>query len=94
MQSYQDWLRQVTIQADIQHPNLVKLVGYCSGTLKNGESQRYLIQEYVHNGSVDNHLFDASKSPLPWENRLTIALDVARGMAYLHEGMDNHQVLY
>ncbi|MBA0767885.1 hypothetical protein Gotri_016737, partial [Gossypium trilobum] len=40
------------------------------------------------NRSVENHLSVRSETTLSWAMRLKIAQDAARGLAYLHEGMD------
>ena len=71
----------------VEHPNLVKLVGYCADDDERG-IQRLLVYEFMPNGSVDDHLSPRSETPLPWAMRLKIALDAARGLTYLHEGMD------
>lgn len=70
----------------IEHPNLVKLVGYCAEDDERG-IQRLLIYEYMPNGSVEDHLSTQSETPLPWAMRLKIAQDSARGLAFLHEEM-------
>ncbi|XVF59035.1 hypothetical protein PTKIN_Ptkin07bG0241700 [Pterospermum kingtungense] len=61
------------------HKNLVRLLGYCAE-----DSKRLLVYEYMSNGSLANLLFKA-KSRLDWNERMRIALDVARGVLYLHE---------
>lgn len=71
----------------VEHPNLVKLVGYCAEDDERG-IQRLLIYEYMPNGSVEDHLSTQSETTLPWAMRLKIARDSARGLAYLHEEMD------
>ncbi|GLJ05006.1 hypothetical protein SUGI_0009280 [Cryptomeria japonica] len=65
----------------VNHMNLVQMIGYCA----EGK-QRLLVYEYVENGSLDNYLFtqDSSKV-LDWSKRFQIAVDTARGLAYLHE---------
>ncbi|GMP84970.1 hypothetical protein CsSME_00038297 [Camellia sinensis var. sinensis] len=40
------------------------------------------------NRSVDDHLSTRMETPLPWSMRLKVAQDAARGLAYLHEGME------
>ncbi|CAM8961134.1 unnamed protein product [Rhodiola kirilowii] len=42
----------------------------------------------MSNGSVLDHLSSRSKTTIPWATRLKIAQDTARGLAYLHEGLD------
>lgn len=36
----------------LHHPNLVKLIGYCSE-----DDQRLLVYEFMPRGSLENHLF-------------------------------------
>lgn len=43
---------EVTYLGQLHHPNLVKLIGYCS----EGEN-RLLVYEYMPKGSLENHLF-------------------------------------
>ncbi|KAF6981729.1 hypothetical protein CFC21_000188 [Triticum aestivum] len=68
----------------IQHINLVKLIGFCC----EGD-HRLLVYEYMLNGSLDGHLFKTSNgnvAVLNWNIRYQIALGVARGLSYLHQG--------
>lgn len=71
----------------VEHPNLVKLVGYCAEDDERG-IQRLLIYEYMPNGSVEDHLSSQSETILPWRMRMKVAQDSARGLAFLHEEMD------
>lgn len=65
------------------HKNLVKLFGYCyDGT------NRLLVYEYMSNGSLADFLFKSKKNP-SWEEKTGIALNVARGILYLHEECEN-----
>ncbi|MED6120283.1 hypothetical protein PIB30_019434 [Stylosanthes scabra] len=70
---------EITAIARTHHRNLVKLVGFCIEG-----SRKLLVYEYVSNGSLANLLFKTKKH-LPLKERLKIALDVARGVQYLHE---------
>lgn len=87
LQGHKEWVTEVNVLGVVQHPNLVKLVGYCADDDERG-IQRLLIYEYMPNRSVENHLYARSETPLSWSMRLKIAQDTARGLAYLHEGMD------
>ncbi|XP_057720162.1 G-type lectin S-receptor-like serine/threonine-protein kinase LECRK3 [Arachis stenosperma] len=78
---------EVTAIARTHHRNLVKLVGYCIEG-----SRKLLVYEYVSNGCLANLLFKGKNhhhhhhdQALPWKERIKIALDVARGVQYLHE---------
>lgn len=87
MQGHKEWVTEVNVLGVVEHPNLVKLVGYCAEDDERG-IQRLLIYEYMPNGSVENHLSNRSDTPLSWDMRLRIAQDAARGLTYLHEEMD------
>lgn len=63
----------------IRHRNLVRLLGYCAEG-----SKRALVYEYMSNGCLANLLFRGA-TRTDWNLRVNIALDVARGILYLHE---------
>ncbi|KAG5252866.1 G-type lectin S-receptor serine/threonine-protein kinase [Salix suchowensis] len=66
----------------IHHRNLVKLDGYCCES-----GQRYLVYEYVKNGSLDKCIEDDELNQrLTWRRRVGICLNVARALCYLHAG--------
>ncbi|XP_074564015.1 serine/threonine-protein kinase PBL34-like [Curcuma longa] len=79
LQGHKEWLAEVNFLGDLQHPNLVKLIGYCIE-----DDQRLLVYEFMPRGSLENHLFRRSL-PLPWSIRMKIALGAANGLAFLHE---------
>ncbi|KAH9331358.1 hypothetical protein KI387_003466, partial [Taxus chinensis] len=71
----------VTLLGRLHHRNLVNLVGYCVD-----KGQRMLVYEFMTNGSLANHLYDEKARTLSWEERVSIAQDVSRGIEYLHDG--------
>ncbi|CAM0871788.1 unnamed protein product [Alopecurus aequalis] len=88
LQGHKEWLTEVNVLGIVDHPNLVKLVGYCAQDDERG-AQRLLVYEYMPNRSVDDHLSGrAIGTTLSWPMRLKVALDTARGLKYLHEDMD------
>ncbi|KAG0491695.1 hypothetical protein HPP92_005093 [Vanilla planifolia] len=87
LQGHKEWLTEVNVLGVVEHQNLVKLVGYCAEDDERG-MQRLLVYEYMPNRSVEHHLSSRNAVPLSWAMRLKIALDAARGLAYLHEGTD------
>ena len=84
--------------ASLYHVNLVQLRGFCAeGT------HRLLVYEFMENGSLDRWIFRKKNSDdttaenrnvLPWEVRYRIAVDVARGLAFLHDGSKRKVVHY
>jgi tRNA A-37 threonylcarbamoyl transferase component Bud32 len=66
----------------IHHKNLVKLNGYCCEL-----GHRYLVYEYVKNGSLDKCIEDDELNQrLTWRRRVDICLTVAKAICYLHAG--------
>ncbi|PSS13382.1 Receptor protein kinase [Actinidia chinensis var. chinensis] len=73
---------EIAVLTKVRHRHLVGLLGYC---LEGNE--RLLVYEYMPQGTLSRHLFDWKEEglrPLEWSKRLTIALDVARAVEYLH----------
>ncbi|XP_073149286.1 serine/threonine-protein kinase PCRK1 [Henckelia pumila] len=87
LQGHKEWINEVNLLGFVNHPNLVKLVGYCAEDDERG-IQRLLVYELMRNKSLEDHLLTRSSDPLPWILRLKIAQDAARGLAYLHEEME------
>uniref|UniRef100_A0A7N2QZH9 Protein kinase domain-containing protein n=1 Tax=Quercus lobata TaxID=97700 RepID=A0A7N2QZH9_QUELO len=71
----------VSLLGRLHHRNLVNLVGYCVD-----KGQHMLIYEFMSNGSLANLLYGEGERILSWDERLQIALDIAHGIEYLHEG--------
>lgn len=87
LQGHKEWVTEVNVLGIVEHQNLVKLLGYCAEDDERG-IQRLLIYEYMPNRSVQDHLASRFQIALPWVTRMKIAQDAARGLAYLHEGME------
>ncbi|KAL0412740.1 UNVERIFIED_CONTAM: putative receptor-like protein kinase [Sesamum radiatum] len=91
IQGNAEFCNEVEIISNLKHRNLVPLRGCC--VTENGgpgESERYLVYDYMPNGNLDDHLFPVGKSensPLTWPQRKSIIMDVAKGLAYLHYGV-------
>ncbi|OMO74671.1 hypothetical protein COLO4_26544 [Corchorus olitorius] len=69
----------------VRHKNLVRLLGYCAEG-----AHRMLVYEYVDNGNLEQWLHGdvGPCSPLTWEIRMNIVLGTAKGLTYLHEGLE------
>uniref|UniRef100_A0A453CMJ6 non-specific serine/threonine protein kinase n=1 Tax=Aegilops tauschii subsp. strangulata TaxID=200361 RepID=A0A453CMJ6_AEGTS len=81
LQGLEEWQCEVNFLGRISHPNLVRLLGYCLE-----DRELLLVYEFMAKGSLENHLFrkGGSVQPIPWGLRLRIAIDAARGLAFLH----------
>nr|XP_043627605.1 leucine-rich repeat receptor-like serine/threonine-protein kinase BAM3 [Erigeron canadensis] len=83
VQKHAEWEEEVSFLGQLDHPNIVTLLGYC-----NDESKQYLVYEYMFNRSLDRFIFtdipNHIAKPLSWRTRLNIMIGVARGLVYLH----------
>ncbi|XP_059314095.1 receptor protein kinase TMK1-like [Lycium ferocissimum] len=73
---------EIAVLTKVRHRHLVALLGYCLDG-----NERLLVYEYMPQGTVSRYLFNWNEEglkPLEWTRRLIIALDVARGVEYLH----------
>ncbi|KAL0889467.1 hypothetical protein Bca101_013450 [Brassica carinata] len=73
---------EITVLTKMRHRHLVALLGYCLDG-----NERLLVYEYMPQGTLSQHLFhwkEEERKPLDWTRRLAIALDVSRGVEYLH----------
>lgn len=79
----------------LNHPNIVRCVGYCYETQNlclnyDGKyifaetAERLLCMEYMPGGNLDNHLADESHG-LDWHKRYNIISGICYGLHYLHE---------
>ncbi|KAL5222540.1 hypothetical protein ABZP36_027253 [Zizania latifolia] len=80
-QGEKEFQTEVLLLGRLHHRNLVNLVGYCAE-----KGQHMLLYAYMPNGSLASHLYGENIAPLRWDLRVNIALDVARGLEYLHDG--------
>ena len=81
-QGLKEFVVEIMTLPMVNHPNLVKLMGYCAeGT------QRLLVYEYMPLGSLENHLFGPLRKKLDWNTRMKIAAGAAQGLEYLHDKM-------
>ncbi|KAJ0475333.1 putative protein kinase RLK-Pelle-SD-2b family [Helianthus annuus] len=75
------FLAEVESIRSIHHVNLVRLKGFCAW-----RSQRFLVYDFMSNGSLDRWIYHGNREHiLEWRCRKKIILDIAKGLAYLHE---------
>ncbi|CAO2187637.1 unnamed protein product [Urochloa humidicola] len=87
-----EFQREVRAIGRTNHRNLVRLLGFCQE-----DANRLLVYEYMSHGSLAERLFcnrgGAGGSAYPsWGERMGIALDVARGLHYLHDELDRRVI--
>ncbi|KAJ0239384.1 LRR receptor-like serine/threonine-protein kinase GHR1 [Hirschfeldia incana] len=79
-----EFAKEVKKFANIRHPNVVTLRGYYWGPTQH---EKLILSDYISPGSLASFLYDRpgrKGRPLTWIQRLKIAVDVARGLNYLH----------
>ncbi|KAL0535119.1 hypothetical protein IC582_029442 [Cucumis melo] len=79
-QGQSEFKNEILLISQLQHRNLVKLLGFCIH-----HEETLLVYEYMPNKSLDYFLFDDERrSLLNWQKRLDIIIGIARGLLYLH----------
>ncbi|XP_025642167.1 serine/threonine-protein kinase-like protein ACR4 isoform X3 [Arachis hypogaea] len=73
---------ELDLLSRLNHAHLLNLLGYC----EEG-NERLLVYEFMAHGSLHQHLHGPNKvlkEQLDWIRRVTIAVQAARGIEYLH----------
>ncbi|CAA2998405.1 receptor kinase At5g39000 [Olea europaea subsp. europaea] len=79
-QPYNVFKNEVLWLTKLQHPNLIKLVGYCIHGV-----EWILVYEFTENKSLDAYLFDETRHELGWTIRFKIITGIARGVLHLQQ---------
>jgi sterile alpha motif and leucine zipper containing kinase AZK len=74
----EEFEHEAQVMAQCQYPNIINLYGIVTET-----GHHALVMEYMPKGSLRGVLNDKSQE-LSWETRWLIAIDIAKGLSYLH----------
>ncbi|RZC55622.1 hypothetical protein C5167_014470 [Papaver somniferum] len=74
-----DFLTELGIIAHVNHPNAARLIGF------GVEGGLHLVLQYSPHGSLTS-LLHGSEKTLDWKIRYKVAVGVAEGLNYLHQG--------
>ncbi|XP_065016478.1 serine/threonine-protein kinase STY13-like [Musa acuminata AAA Group] len=75
----QQFVQEVMMLATLKHPNIVRLIGACRKPVV-----WCIVTEYAKGGSVRQFLMKRQNRSVPLRLAVRQALDIARGMAYVH----------
>ncbi|KAK4048551.1 hypothetical protein OIV83_004719 [Microbotryomycetes sp. JL201] len=86
--------RECRILSEARHPNIVQLIGFSFAPPSSSSSlpRLLIVSEYLPRGNLRSYIADKS-IPFPWRLRLSFAIDVARGLTYLHARQCMHRDL-
>ncbi|KAL9380461.1 hypothetical protein Peur_026118 [Populus x canadensis] len=81
----EEFINEVGTMARIHHVNVVRLIGFCADGFR-----RALVYEYLPNDSLQKFITSADSRNhfLGWERLNRVALGIAKGIQYLHQGCD------
>ncbi|RWR93855.1 rust resistance kinase Lr10-like protein [Cinnamomum micranthum f. kanehirae] len=80
----QDFVNEVATIGTIHHVNVIRLLGFCWEG-----SRRALVYEFMPNGSLGDLISKEDAAHfIGWPKLLEIALGIAHGIDYLHQGCD------
>ena len=80
-----DFINEVGTIGRIHHVNVVRLVGFCADGFRKA-----LVYEFLSNDSLEKFISSTSSKnkTLGWKKLQDIALGIAKGIEYLHQGCD------
>ncbi|VYS50241.1 unnamed protein product [Arabidopsis thaliana] len=91
----EDFINEVASMSRTSHVNIVSLLGFCyEGSkraiiyefLENGSLDKFISSKKLENGSLDKFISSKKSSNMDQSALYGIALGVARGLEYLHNG--------
>ncbi|XP_071449114.1 LIM domain kinase 1 [Hetaerina americana] len=77
-EAQRNFLKEVAVLRSLHHHNVLRFIG-----VLYKDKKLVLVTEFIGGGTLKDLIHDLSE-PLPWEQRVCFAKDIASGMAYLH----------
>ena len=75
-----EFLNELQASSHLNHKNVARVLGFCKDS-----NERILVYEHMEFGTLNGHLHNPkSTSLMSWAARIKVALDIARGIEYLH----------
>eukprot|EP00850_Spirogloea_muscicola_P005277 SM000024S07739 [mRNA] locus=s24:180811:182197:- [translate_table: standard] len=74
------FIKEVQVNAALEHENIVRFAGAC----RRPPTLWCIVTEYCEGGSVYNYLNERQERGISLNHAVSMALDIAHGMAYLH----------
>ena len=76
----QKFLAEIKLESRLNHPNIVKFYG----TVLFGGNEIGIVNEFVEQGSLRDCMDRAANNRLPSTLALDLAIDIAKGLEYIH----------
>ncbi|KAG2640154.1 hypothetical protein PVAP13_2KG072500 [Panicum virgatum] len=89
-QTSQSFNRHIEMISKLRHRHLVSALGHCFEYNLDDSTvtQLYLVFEYVQNGNLRSRISQGTEGRrLPWVQRISTAIGVAKGIQFLHGGI-------
>ncbi|KAL6647889.1 hypothetical protein ACP70R_015326 [Stipagrostis hirtigluma subsp. patula] len=89
-QTSQSFNRHIEMISKLRHRHLVSALGHCFEYNLDDSTvtQLYLVFEYIQNGNLRSRISQGTEGrKLPWVQRISAAIGVAKGIQFLHGGI-------